>query len=296
MTEHKHSRLNCFLKKYNSSSLLTEDNLFFKKEENENYVIYQVLIPSADIHRYRCIIDTKYTYLKVCSDDKILIELVLPLKEEISNEEYDRSQEASGLYKTIYGDQLQIEAEQWTLRYEKRQTIAVKGDIDFNFKTHIVKYFIDTIQNGQTGYDENQKQEIIDQLYAVHNFTYHPLNISVMPVTGGLNNKKYALAYDRFDTFIMFLKMYYVDRIQTPLLTARFYVGNRKALKDYLDSFFCHQENGKVALLAYCRKIYHIDDWDFIFKLCQSGQQPIDSAERVAEYLNLAGEYWKKKC
>ena len=41
------------------------------------------------------------------------------------------------------------------------------------------------------------------------NLTYHPNNLSMMPVNGGMNILKQSLGCDRLDTFVFTLSMYY---------------------------------------------------------------------------------------
>ena len=68
---------------------------------------------------------------------------------------------------------------------------------------------------------------------------YSPMNISILPQAGGLNNTKQSLGNDRFDTFAYFIDQYY-DGFKTPIINAgapKMFIKKRLELEKFLDSY-----------------------------------------------------------
>ena len=112
-----------------------------------------------------------------------------------------------------------------------------------------------------------------------------------MPVSGGMNNFKESIGFDRIDTFLYALNLYYEDKADSFILNyGQINPANstlKKNLKDYLDSF--------RDIYSYCSKIYHIDDKKFIDELCDNGKKAILTANDIDKYLELATKFWQKK-
>ena len=62
---------------------------------------------------------------------------------------------------------------------------------------------------------------------------------------------------------------------------------NKEYLLNYLNFF--------DDIYDYCRKIYFIEDREFVDRIIANGQKPLESREDVVRYMNLAIEYWNRK-
>lgn len=155
-----------------------------------------------------------------------------------------------------------------------------------------MRYFQDVVVNGNSKMNFEEKKNLNNIILRYNDLTYTPCNISLLPVPGGLNNIKKALGNDRLDTFLFTLKLYYDEEYTSLILSASAgssppFIKNRNALKEFLDSF--------GSIYNYCEKMYHINDKDVVNTLCESGSKPIDTAERVKYYLELATQFWGNK-
>ena len=102
-----------------------------------------------------------------------------------------------------------------------------------------LKYWFDIIDNDRNCNKET-KDSVRDNLLFLHEITYTPDNISIMPVSGGMNNIKEKLGFDRIDTFLYCLQQYYkgVDSIFLNHGHQKMpYTSYRNNLKNYLDGF-----------------------------------------------------------
>lgn len=281
------------------------DNIERIKEYLTNVKLDQVILKNADISEnvdyIKCefeittkrelnmICDSYYGYYIEESEDSWKVGILLPKSGQLFFDEYDRSPDAFNLFKSIYGDALTEDKEGWKYRYIENKSIAISGDIDINFKMRTLRSWFEIIDN-DPNYKED-KDSIKNKLWGYHDLTYTPQNISLMPVSGGMNNFKENIGFDRIDTFLFALKLYYEDKVDSIILNyGQINPANstlKKNLKGYLDSF--------GSVYNYCSEIYHIDDKKFIDNLCKNGKKAILSVEDIEKYLKLATGFWKKK-
>ena len=117
---------------------------------------------------------------------------------------------------------------------------------------------------------------------------YSPMNISIMPKTGGLNIIKKSLGNDRFDTFAYFINQYY-EGFKTPIINAgslTMGIGNRLILEKFLDSY--------NSAIEFFEDIYGLEK-HFVNKLIKSGKRTITKKEDYCYYLKLAHDYWSSR-
>lgn len=112
-------------------------------------------------------------------------------------------------------------------------------------------------------------------------------NFSLMPCTGGLNNAK---GQKRFTDFLKMIDQYFTDKKIDPLFRSMGpkYIDEKKqeevtqrkrqCLIDYFELF--------EGIYDYCKKIYLIDNEEFIRKL-------LGSNINADEYRELMFEYWE---
>lgn len=235
------------------------------------------------------ICDSLYGYFIEDTPKYYKIGCTLPKTNKFLIDEYDRCNDAFELYSMVYKNFNKDKKEITFVNLKKKkEVIEAGGDIDFNFKMEKVKYFKDIVENGKSELSNNEKRNIINKLLLFHELTYHPNNISIMPVNGALNLIKQSIGNDRLDTFIYIIKLYY-DGITSIILNyggIKVYTKNRELLKGYLDSF--------SNIYDYCRKIYHIEE-DLTNELLELGSKAIDTPEMVDTYLNYALKFWSQK-
>ena len=122
-------------------------------------------------------------------------------------------------------------------------------------------------------------------------------NISLMYVTGNLQGVQARGLpagsgfewLDRPDTLVYHLSLFYADRAKWRCIyrsMVRCGEANRSALESYLEGFGC--------IAQYCKCVYGIGE-DLVKVMVESGSQPIDGAERVREYLDLAERFWEER-
>lgn len=245
--------------------------------------------------------DSFYGYCRRKKDEKgYRLGCTLPIEGTFFNEEYDRCTDAIELYSKVYKDKISesgialndLKKGLRNFEFQEKKFIKVSGDIDFNFKMSHVRYFQDVVVNGNSKMNFEEKKNLNNVILRYNDLTYTPRNISLLPVTGGLNNIKKSLGNDRLDTFLFILKLYYDKGYSSLILSASAgskppFIKNRNMLKEFLDSF------GNIY--NYCEKMYHINDKEFVNTLCESGSKPIDTAERVKDYLGFADRVWFNK-
>ena len=162
----------------------------------------------------------------------------------------------------------------------KVESIEVNGDVSFNIDSTV-------FNKGTKLYESILKETNIseglkDSLGVIR---YSPLNISIMPKTGGLNIIKKSLGNDRFDTFAYFINQYY-EGFKTPIINAgslTMGIGNRLILEKFLDSYKTAGE--------FFEDIYGIDE-TFVNELIESGKSLITNKEEYCAYIKLAHKYW----
>lgn len=213
---------------------------------------------------------------------------------------YDRDENAWKLYKSIYGEKLLVAKEKYELKYDNESSIEVSGDCCFNFNIKKYRYLENIILNGIIDKVTKIKLEdlnLCDKLYRKYllrklqfckKYHHSPYNISLMPKTGKLNNKKQQIANDRFDSFLWSLELLYAGN-DALILTGddNVFVYNRNELEKCLFSF--------KSVYDYCDFFYKGLDKKLIDKIIASGKCAINSPMRVHEYLNLAYEFWDKR-
>lgn len=274
---------------------------FYKEELCHNRIYWDYKFYVTSYYAAETISDSFYGYFIREEESKYLIGCTLPIEGPFFTGEYDRSEAAFKLYKEVYGEKLVVGDKsngQFKFDKEKNECIVIAGDIDFNFKMNKIKSFIDIIDNGISNMKYEEKSDLKNRILSMHEFTYHPDNISLMPVTGALNNIKQYLGNDRLDTFLLALKLYYEEGTTSFILSAPGranmpVIANKNNLKNFLDSFK-DEEDKLQSIYKYCEQIYHIDS-KLVNDLCLSGKKPIDTPERVLEYIELACRFWEQK-
>lgn len=176
------------------------------------------------------------------------------------------------------------------------------GELDFNFNSSKYKRYKEIINKD----NKVNKVKAIKLLNECEKRQWRRCNFSVLITSGGLNNVKGTLSQehgkrslDRFDVFVFVLNDYF---------------SIRKIKEDYMhiifsDSWRSAREN-RECLYNYLRLFENIEDYfkknyniiaeegrnkKLINDLIESGSKPIDSRERVVEYLKLANLYWNSK-
>ena len=158
--------------------------------------------------------------------------------------------------------------------------IQVNGDVTFNidptFFNKCTKLYESILK------EANVSEGLKDSLGVMR---YSPMNISILPQAGGLNNTKQSLGNDRFDTFAYFMNQYY-EGIKVPIINAgapSMYIKNRLELQNFLDSYNTAGE--------FFADIYGIDE-TFVRELIESGKSLITNKKEYCDYIKLACKYW----
>lgn len=173
----------------------------------------------------------------------------------------------------------------------------LSGDTDFDFKTdknpNKNKYgkFLNLLKGS---FKDEILIEHIDKLNECKNMHYSLINFSLMQVMGNLQRAKSKGInnewLDRLDSFIYLIREYYRtdynDRDSCQIILNSTY-ANKNTLRKFLDDF--------IDVYDYCNNIYFIKDKTFVDRLIEEGQKPMNSGERVVEYMELAFDFWEKK-
>ena len=216
-----------------------------------------------------------------------------------NNIEYDVKEESWQLYSCLYKDAIGKIDFNKDVKNNNRRSIEtsfthngksvrlnMSGETDFNFSEkkvfglscsrieHYEKY-LNKLPN---------KEKYLEQLERCKKKHHSQQNISLMPQTGNFQGVKKHIGNDRLDTFVWALNEYYLRNNYLLFNFSSF--DNLPIIKQYLDIF------GGVN--DYCKSIYFIEE-KLVTDLIVSGKKPIDSPERVIEYMNLAEEFWKQK-
>lgn len=209
-------------------------------------------------------------------ENQTSVEITLASHHEFSS---DSDKSAWDFYLKYYGESLYKEGKIF-LFSNKVESIEVNGDVSFNIDSTV-------FNKGTKLYESILKETNIseglkDSLGVIR---YSPLNISIMPKTGGLNIIKKSLGNDRFDTFAYFINQYY-EGFKTPIINAgslTMGIGNRLILEKFLDSYKTAGE--------FFEDIYGIDE-TFVNELIESGKSLITNKEEYCAYIKLAHKYW----
>lgn len=197
----------------------------------------------------------------------------------------DFDKEAINFYKYYYDDKF-VQSDKSSTYNHKKIEIDVHGDVCFNIliKKDNNRYTL----LGSTIKDFVDEETLINLNKKLKELLFSPMNISIMPITGGLNNIKFYFGCDRFDSFAWLLDLYY-HRYKTLILNAgtiNSHIGPRLELANFLDSYKNVQD--------YFNDIYGIDD-DFVKKLIDSGKKEKHTKEDFYDYLSLATSFWEKR-
>lgn len=217
--------------------------------------------------------------------------------------EYDRNETAWLLYEERYLDKIS--------NYRKKEgiasfsylgeTIDVSGDCCFNFNIKKYRYFEDIINNGTicesvltrlletNKTEEEYRRYLLGMLRFCKMYHHSPVNIALMPTTGGMNNLKQQLANDRFDTFLWILSTYF-SGCDSMILGGNMYVANRNELNEFLKSF-------KGSLFEYCDNFYpsYTEQKTLITEIIESGKRAMISPVDVHRYMVLAYKFWSSR-
>ena len=209
-------------------------------------------------------------------ENQTSVEITLASHHEFSS---DSDKSAWDFYLKYYGESLYKEGKIF-LFSNKVESIEVNGDVSFNIDSTV-------FNKGTKLYESILKETNIseglkDSLGVIR---YSPLNISIMPKTGGLNIIKKSLGNDRFDTFAYFINQYY-EGFKTPIINSgslTMGIGNRLILEKFLDSYKTAGE--------FFEDIYGFDE-TFVNELIESGKSLITNKEEYCAYIKLAHKYW----
>ena len=182
-------------------------------------------------------------------------------------------------YEKYYGKSLSYEDKKYTVGNTK---ILVNGDVCFNVKLKYDKRFtmLGSIIKKEPEPQFNKLNELLSELL------YSPMNISILPKTGGLNIIKKNFADDRFDSFVWLISKYY-EGVTAPIVnrgTQNAYICNQLSLQEFLDEM--DDEN------RFCLTFYGIPK-EFVSKLIDSGKSAIRTYKEFYNFLLLATEFWE---
>lgn len=182
-------------------------------------------------------------------------------------------------YEKYYGKSLSYEDKKYTVGNTK---ILVNGDVCFNVKLKYDKRFtmLGSIIKKEPEPQFNKLNELLSELL------YSPMNISILPKTGGLNIIKKNFADDRFDSFVWLISKYY-EGVTAPIVnrgTQNVYICNQLSLQEFLDEM--DDEN------RFCLTFYGIPK-EFVSKLIDSGKSAIRTYKEFYNFLLLATEFWE---
>lgn len=187
------------------------------------------------------------------------------------------------------------------------------GEMDFNFNSNRIpkmwrkgKYeYYENLIKKDSEMTQNDKNKAYKLLKECKKRQYRCCNLSVFIRTGGLNNIKGKIsqdkrALDRFDVFVFVLNDYFDKRNKYEkngyredymhIIFSEAWHGakeNRERLYEYLKLYRNIED--------YFKKNYNINNKELIKDLIESGSKPIDSGNRVIEYLEFAKRYWNAK-
>lgn len=194
----------------------------------------------------------------------------------------DSDQTAWKFYKSFYGNKLTTNDKNRHLTY-KDISIDVNGDVCFNVKLQPQKRYtlLGSIVKKEDCF--SRLKELLDSLL------YSPINISILPKTGGLNTVKGQFTCDRFDSFIWLINAYY-HGLRAPIVnrgTKNSYISNQSKLADFLDKIGSTEK--------FCHLFYGVNDDELIEELIASGVNDISTPNEFYNYLQLAIKFWNAR-
>ena len=195
----------------------------------------------------------------------------------------DRNEAAWAFYLKYYRESLLKNEKKEFIFSHGSMEIQVNGDVSFNIDSTV-------FNKGTKLYESilketNVSEGLKDSLDVMR---YSPMNISILPMTGALNNIKKSLGNDRFDTFAYFINQYY-EGVKVPIINAgslTMGIGNRLILEKFLDSY--------NSAIEFFEDIYGIDE-TFVRELIESGKSLITNTKEYCDYMKLACKYWKSR-
>lgn len=210
---------------------------------------------------------------------------------------------------------------------------CLRGDCDFNFNYDKYPRFLEKLFNGAVTKEEIELLiKCHDVHHTLLNFSLMQCMGGINNLKGSQlkldGEEKKPEQLDRLDKFVTFLKEYFeIVQSDTEERLKKLKAGQRGSnnaeyLRDYLDQFGC--------VYNYCAKIYFLptedyytgmmkdekvfnkiaplldtkgSDWQKLLEsnvalidaLIESGKQPLDSHDRVVEYMCLAVHFWRAK-
>ena len=150
----------------------------------------------------------------------------------------------------------------------------------------------------------NKKEMCLRLLAFCKKIYFSKYNLSLLPVTGGLNKLKGSLFFDDngsikyseeiqsgkqldwFDTFIFVVNEYYKDKKKdTLLLSCSKNKPNEPCLIAFLEIF--------KNVYDFCNKLYQVNDKKLIDMLIKNGEKDIITIDDVERYCLLALIFWE---
>jgi hypothetical protein len=210
-------------------------------------------------------------------ENQTSVGITLTSRHEFSS---DKDELAWDFYLKYYGEFLfKNEEEKFIFKHGSRK-IQVNGDVSFNI---VPTSFDGKSRLYESILNETNVSDVLKDSLEV--MRYSPMNISILPMKGALNNTKEYLGNDRFDTFAYFMNQYY-EGIKVPIINAgapSMCIENRLELQVFLDSYNTAGE--------FFEDIYGIDE-TFVNELIESGKSLITNKEEYCAYIKLAHKYW----
>ena len=174
------------------------------------------------------------------------------------------------------------------------------GDCSYSFNNKKARLYSVILADG--GIPEDERAQLQTKLNVCCAMHHNLLNYSLTPSTGGINNLKGKLRFDRqgrlsyapnawghdrLDTFLYCLSRYFDEEDKLILSAAT--AANRGFLSAFLSTF--------SGIYDYCKRIYFLgdDDRDFVDALLSNGSRPIQTPTDLNRYMDLAINYWERK-
>ena len=190
----------------------------------------------------------------------------------------DFDEQAISFYKAYYGQRLLSKGNVYLYSHSGK-SIEVRGDVCFNLNIKNGKFF--TLYGSIIREDKNFGY--LDEY--LQKIRYSPMNISIMPKTGGLNNIKKNVGNDRFDIFASLLWQYYNNQ-KAPIINSgarNMLIGQRVLLSEFLDSY--------MDVYDFFKDVYGLNE-SFTKEMVEKGRYTIVSKSDFYEYISLALRFW----
>lgn len=217
--------------------------------------------PKAFEHYKRAYISSEF-----CSPIDKFDWLNVDTRNHLLNESYENAFER--LYVKIQDDTMGL-----------GDSFLLGGETDFNFNEQKSIYLMQILKQKKVRHKDVEKLQFCQNNY------HSVVNFSLMPATGAMGNFKGSEKFDRLDCFICSLNEFYINGNYQVLSKAK--GRNKEYLLNYLNLF--------DDIYDYCRKIYFMEDREFVDRIIMNGQKPLKSREDVVRYMNLAIDYWNRK-